>query len=102
MTDFAARTGLTASGREQRYLWTDAFAVQNFLALGHEDLASRLIDRVHHTLGRHRGDDGRHGWLSREGETRPTLNGLRIGKDLPERVETEPFDRELEWDRDGQ
>jgi len=34
MTDFAERTGLTAgSRRPKRYLWTDAFAVCNFLEL---------------------------------------------------------------------
>src|SRR5216684_2205383 len=28
--------------------------------------------------------------------------GLRIGKKLPERSAGEPFDEQLEWDRDGQ
>jgi hypothetical protein len=46
------------------------------------------------------------GWLSglteREGEAHPTRGGLRIGKELPERREDEPFDEQLEWERDGQ
>lgn len=102
MAEFGDRTGLTARRPEQRYLWTDAYAVMNFLALGREDVARKLVDHVHHTLGRHRGDDGRHGWLSPLGEARPTLGGLRIGKELPERAATERNDPHLEWERDGQ
>jgi len=33
MLGFAERTGLIGDGPQQRYLWTDAFAVCNFLAL---------------------------------------------------------------------
>ena len=66
----------------------------------------RLIDRVHQTLGRHRDDDPRTGWLSgleeAAAEEHPTRGGLRIGKRLPERRPDEPFDERLEWDRDGQ
>lgn len=113
MLDFAERTGLTSDEPGRRYLWTDAFAVCNFLELaratgdgGYADLARRLVDRVHHELGRHRPDDARSGWLSglegAEAERHPTLGGLRIGKLLPERSETEPLDEELEWERDGQ
>lgn len=114
MKDFAERTGLAGSGATPRhYLWTDAFAVCNFLELGrqtgdrqYEDLARRLVDQVHHVLGRHRGDDGRSGWLSglnnKEGEEHPTRGGLRIGKALPERRPDAPFDEQLEWERDGQ
>jgi hypothetical protein len=113
MNNFAWRTGLTSDRPKRRYLWTDAFAVCNFLGLAHTtgdrrytDLALRLVDQVHHTLGQHRDDDPRHGWLSglseREGEFHPTLGGLRIGKSLPERGVDEPFDEQLEWDRDGQ
>jgi len=113
MTGFAERTGLTSERPAQRYLWTDAFAVCNFLGLArltgderYTALGERLVDQVHHTLGRHRGDDGRRGWLSglgeREGEAHPTRGGLRIGKRLPERGPSEPFDEALEWDRDGQ
>ncbi len=66
----------------------------------------RLLDHVHHTLGRHRDDDTRDGWLSgfseHGGEQHPTRGGLRIGKNLPERGPFEPFDARKEWDRDGQ
>src|SRR5687768_13053132 len=106
MTRFADRTGVTGDREQKRYLWTDAFAVCNFLALGQTDLATRLVDRVHHTLGRHRDDDARIGWISglpaAEGEAHPTRGGLRIGKPLPERGPTDPFSEPLEWERDGQ
>lgn len=113
MTSFAERTGLTSRRAPQRYLWTDAFAVCNFLGLArrggqerYRHLALSLVEQVHHTLGKHRSDDPRTGWLSRlgetEGESQPTLGGLRIGKKLPERRIDEPFDPELEWERDGQ
>lgn len=106
MASFADRTGLTGTGRQRRYLWTDAFAVCNFLGLGRIDDALALIGRVHHVLGRHRADDARRGWISglseADGEAHPTLGGLRIGKPLPERQAGEPLDDRLEWDRDGQ
>ncbi|HSH12095.1 MAG TPA: hypothetical protein VLA15_00030 [Desulfurivibrionaceae bacterium] len=114
MGDFAAATGLLPPGPEpRRYLWTDAFAVANFIELyrqtGEEeyrDLALRLVAQVHLVLGRHRPDDARGGWLSglseEEGGRHPTLGGLRIGKPLPERGPNEPVDQQLEWERDGQ
>ncbi len=68
--------------RGKRYLWTDAFAVCNLLALGRKDLARELVDKVYRTLG--------------------VQKGLRIGKPLPEREPGEPYDDRLEWDRDGQ
>ena len=113
MMNFAERTGLTSNRAPQRYLWTDAFAICNFLGLarltGNEHytkLALRLVDQVHHTLGQHRAGDSRSGWISglseQEGELHPTQAGLRIGKKLPERTPGEPFDDQLEWDRDGQ
>jgi len=114
MADFAAVTGLTPSERQpSRYLWTDAFAVANFLELhrltGAEeylDLARQLVDQVHYVLGRHRPDDSRSGRLSglseEEGAQHPTAGGLRIGKPLPERSPAEPPDEQLEWERDGQ
>ena len=113
MTNFAERTGLASERPPRRYLWTDAFAVCNFLGLAHAtgeerytELALRLVDQVHDTLGRHRVDDPRNGWISglseHEGEIHPTRGGLRIGKKLPERGTDEPFDERLEWDRDGQ
>jgi hypothetical protein len=113
MEGFAERTGLTSAVPQKRYLWTDAFAVCNFLGLAratgderYRELALRLVDRVHHTLGRHRPDDPRQGWISgldeAGGEEHPTRGGLRIGKELPERGPHDPFDDRLEWDRDGQ
>jgi len=113
MLRFAERTGLGFEHPPRRYLWTDAFAVCNFLALdratgdsSYRELALELVERVHHTLGRHRPDDARRGWISGlsepEGEAHPTRGGLRIGKPLPERAPGEPLDDRLEWDRDGQ
>ncbi len=114
MADFARLTGLEpADPHPRRYLWTDAFAVCNYLQLfgrtgdeAYRDLGLRLVDQVHHTLGRHRDDDPRRGWISgldeEEGETHPTAGGLRIGKELNERGPGEPFDDWLEWERDGQ
>lgn len=106
MTRFVERTGATGTARPRRYLWTDAFAVCNLLALEHADLARTLIDRVHRALGRHRDDDTRSGWISglseQDGEAHPTLGGLRIGKPLPERSPDERLDERLEWERDGQ
>jgi hypothetical protein len=116
MMSFAERTGLNSDDPQRpqtRYLWTDAFAVCNFLGLAratgiphYTELAVRLIDRVHHVLGRYRTDDPRSGWLSglgeEEGQAHPTRGGLRIGKMLPERRPGEPFDEHLEWQRDGQ
>jgi hypothetical protein len=114
MGDFADLTGLSAAGEVQRrYLWTDAFAVCNFLELynrtneeSYKSLAMLLVDQVHRILGRHREDDHRSGWISglndREGLLHPTVGGLRIGKKLNERSPRDPFDDQLEWDRDGQ
>lgn len=114
MLDFADRTGLTETGSPpRRYLWTDAFAVCNFLELYHAsqqrswlELALKLVDQVHHTLGRQRTDGAKSGWLSgleaEEGELHPTRGGLRIGKKVNERAQDEPMDERLEWERDGQ
>ena len=113
MAEFARRTGLTSQRPQRRYLWTDAFAVCNGIALthatgdpGHGELALRLVERVHAVLGRHRHDDPRTGWISglddAAGRAHPTRGGLRIGKPLPERRRDEPYDERLEWDRDGQ
>lgn len=135
MEQFAKRTGLLtaaeqASPRSQRapaqtrYLWTDAFAVCNFLGLArhfassgddsgrrkYEHLAYVLVDSVHDILGRHRADDPdqnrRLKWLSglpdEEARQHPTLGGLRIGKRDPERRADEAYDSSEEWDRDGQ
>ncbi|NUS38506.1 MAG: hypothetical protein HOQ02_05730 [Lysobacter sp.] len=106
MRDFAERTGLTGAEAARRYLWTDAFAVCNFLGLAETALATRLVEQVHAVLGAHRPDDTRHGPLSgldaAAARRHPTQGGLRIGKPLPERAPGEPPDPRLEWDRDGQ
>ncbi len=114
MEDFAELTGLEpVSDDPKRYLWTDAFAVCNYLELFRLtedktclDLALRLVDQVHHILGKHRDDDTRYGWIGGlddiEGENHPTKGGLRIGKLLNERQSNEPYDERLEWDQDGQ
>lgn len=114
MDDFLTRTGIQGSGGDpgRRYLWTDAFAVQACFALYHLldrreyfEYALKLIDQVHGVLGRHRKDDPRTGWISglsgEEGKAHPTAGGLRIGKELPERPSEEPFNQQLEWERDG-
>ena len=113
MIRFAERTGISSDLSPQRYVWTDAFAVCNFLGLAKETgeqrystLALRLVEQVHHVLGTYRADDSRTGWISglgeQEGEAHPTRGGLRIGKPLPERALGEPSDDQLEWERDGQ
>ena len=114
MTEFSDSTGLSTGEKSpRRYLWTDAFAVCNFLELYQrtgddrwQNLALRLVDQVHYTLGRHREDDPRTGWISghteEEGRKHPTSGGLRIGKQMNERKPDDPYDDDLEWDRDGQ
>jgi len=114
MLDFAIRTGIGSDQfPSKRYLWTDAFAVFNFLSLyrftsdeKHLRHARRLIDLVHETLGRHHPDDTREGWISglgeEEGRAHPTRAGLRIGKPLVERTPDDPYEMRLEWERDGQ
>jgi len=116
MIKFAKMTGLSPEGSlplPKRYLWTDAYAVCNFLGLYRQTnneqyrrFALLLVDQVHATLGRHRRDDPRTGWISgldeEEGRRHPTKGGLRIGKEMKERRPEEPFDELLEWDRDGQ
>ena len=59
MLRFEERTGLRSARPQQRYLWTDAFAVCNFVGLaratgdGHYlGLALALVDRVHDVLGK--------------------------------------------------
>jgi hypothetical protein len=120
MNRFASRTGLLKSyddSLSRRYLWTDAFAVCNFLGFaatedqrrdGYEVLALDTVMSVHGSLGRFRADDlercGK--WLSglpeEEGKKHPTAGGLRIGKKLRERSISDPIDSNTEWDRDGQ
>jgi len=114
MADYGDRTGLTTdSHAPKRYLWTDAFAVCNFLELfyqtGEEQFkqdAFALVDQVHAVLGRYRDDDPRTGWISglteEKGKLHPTVGGLRIGKKFNERQSGEPYDERQEWDLDGQ
>jgi hypothetical protein len=114
MVEFAQRTGLSPVAQNpRRYLWTDAFAVCNFLELyertgdqKYRRYASQLIDQVHRVLGRYRSDDVCKGWISglddEKGCHQPTLGGLRIGKPLRERGANESIDEQREWDRDGQ
>ena len=130
MRDFAVSTGLNIDlinsnieGLSQqesqliieptRYLWTDAFAVCNYLELyrqtGEEEQLQQaldLVDQVHQTLGRHHKESQRHGWISglddEQACLHPTQGGLRIGKILNQRQINEPFDEQLEWERDGQ
>jgi hypothetical protein len=129
MTEYAVNTGVIGErgSQQRRYLWTDAYAVCNFLGMYHEsgdirDLnhCLQLVENVHHCLGQHRADDYRHrvGWISgltrEEGESHPTCGGLRIGKPHAEPpphfddsgrsggCSLEPTDRHLEWDQDGQ
>jgi hypothetical protein len=115
MDDFAQRSGIDgdAGDSTRRYLWTDAFAVQSFFGLSHIyasdknfNRAFKLIQLVHEHLGKHHPKDERTGWISglpeEEGEKHPTITGLRIGKNMPEREPTVPFNERLEWERDGQ
>ena len=114
MLEFAGQTGLLPQGKPlRRYLWTDAFAVCNFLELyrrtgddSFKSLALLLVNQVHEQLGRHREDDARTGWLSGldegEGIRHPTAGGLRIGKKIERTGLADPLDEDLEWDRDGQ
>jgi hypothetical protein len=114
MSDFAEATGLTCALPEpRRYLWTDAFAVCNYLELYRQtgnvedlQLALKLVDQVHHTLGKFHQDSIHSGWLSgldeEQARLHPTIAGLRIGKQLNERQANEVYDDRLEWDRDGQ
>ena len=96
MSDFAASTGLSDTSREpRRYLWTDAFAVCNYLELYRQtaeqtflQLALKLVKQVHKVLGRHRKDSVHSGWISgldeEQARWHPTAGGLRIGKRLDE------------------
>lgn len=111
MTHFAVNTGLDPEfSSPVRYLWTDAFAVCNYMGLynltgdtHYLDLGTKLINQVHQVLGKFR---DRSGWISgldkKTGEKHPTLGGLRIGKKMDEREQNQEYDEILEWERDGQ
>jgi len=71
-----------------RYLWTDAFGVCNLISLYHVtkdkqflEFADVLINDVHDVLGKDRAGRARLGNATNE---RPTLGGLRIGKEKEE------------------
>ncbi len=108
------RTGITGNGdASDRYLWTDAFAVQGLFGLHHisknehyKKQALQLIDRVHEHLGSFHPDDSRKGRISglseEEATLHPTMAGLRIGKKLHERRKDESYNAQLEGERDGQ
>jgi hypothetical protein len=114
MNEFAMNTGLANPDRTPiRYLWTDSFAVCNYIELYKQtneyqylDLAHRLVDQVHHVLGKYRGDQTNKGWISglddKSAENHPTSGGLRIGKQFNERSPQVAFNEDKEWDMDGQ
>ena len=114
MADYASSTGLSDASREpRRYLWTDAFAVCNYLQLYAQSgkhnflqLALDLVEQVHSTLGQYRKDSCHCGWISglekEQAVKHPTRGGLRIGKQLDERQLGEPIDEDQEWNQDGQ
>ena len=112
MEKFASYTGLEPEIPHPKcYLWTDAFAVCNYVELYKRmndecylDLALKLIYQVHHILGKNREDNPNLGWISglddEDGEKHQTIGGLRIGKEMKERLPTESYNDPLEWDRD--
>jgi len=113
MDAFAERTGLAGASAARRYLWTDAFAVCNYLSLHQTrgddaflERAAQLVNQVHEVLGAYAENDARSGWLGGMNDVEharaPTRAGLRIGKQSPERGPNEAFDEREEWDRDGQ
>jgi len=111
MDNFAVNTGLyPESSKPVRYLWTDAFAVCNYMGLfnltgdtEYLDMGSKLINQVHQVLGKWRDKSG---WISgldeTTGKNHPTIGGLRIGKKLGERGLNQEYDEVLEWEMDGQ
>jgi hypothetical protein len=114
MKEFASNTGLNPEASNPiRYLWTDAFAVCNYLELykrtnkiEYLNLALQLIEQVHHILGKNRGENKKKTWISgldeKSGDIHPTIGGLRIGKEMNERMPGEPYNEILEWEMDGQ
>ncbi|MDB4279731.1 hypothetical protein N9865_02745 [Paraglaciecola sp.] len=106
--------GINSSAiQPHRYLWTDAFAVCNYLSLYRQSAtpiflqqALQLVSQVHQVLGQHRKDSAHNGWLSglddEQARLHPTLGGLRIGKALNERSKDDPINESLEWQQDGQ
>lgn len=68
MQKFAKHSGLSSTNStlpaaeteptSSRYLWTDSYAVCNFLALGQPEQARALVIKVHQTLARERPPKG--------------------------------------------
>jgi len=118
MQKFAIATqvsaGIDSSAiQPHRYLWTDAFAVCNYLSLYRQSAtpiflqqALQLVSQVHQVLGQQRKESAYNGWLSgldeEQARLHPTLGGLRIGKALNERSKDDPINESLEWQQDGQ
>lgn len=118
MQRFAIATQLSttinsSATQPRRYLWTDAFAVCNYLSLYRQSAtpfflqqALQLVSQVHQVLGQERKDSGHKGWLSGldddQAQLHPTIAGLRIGKALNQRSEDDPVNDVLEWQQDGQ
>ncbi|CEM34200.1 unnamed protein product [Vitrella brassicaformis CCMP3155] len=84
--------GPTSQGSQRRYLWTDAFAVCNYVSLAHRagqegdgqlramylTMAARLIDTVHASLGTPRSEE--YPMIPSEHNSPSGFKGLRIGK----------------------
>ncbi len=109
MEAFVHQSGMREKNGGERYLWTDAFAVCNFVSLYERTREGRwltyareLVEAVHAVLGAFHPDDARSGRLSGADAEHPTRGGLRIGKPLIERGVGEAYDEQREWDRDGQ
>ena len=114
MLRFAQKTGLApGSGSPVRYLWTDAYAVCNFLELhrrtndgNYLKSATDLVGQVHETLAgtvkMTAGKGGSAGCRKRKAVFTLQQAGLRIGKTRPDRRQHVSADADLEWDRDGQ
>lgn len=119
MAKYAIDTGLLSdpeTGEKhlpRRYLWTDAFAVCNYIGFYKcysnpvfLEQALALVEQVHCVLGRHRDDSPKCGWLSGldddEAKLHPTAGGLRIGKPLDESHVDTKVHASLEWQQDGQ
>ncbi|AEP29421.1 hypothetical protein [Brumicola nitratireducens] len=119
MTQYAIDTGLArdpesgAKNPPRRYLWTDAFAVCNYLgfykrhsAPAFLQQALTLVEQVHCVLGKHREDSSKKGWISGlddvEAKRHPTAGGLRIGKPLNESNADTEVNSSAEWQQDGQ
>lgn len=77
MDQFAMKPGLSYDSHSQKshapihYLWTDAFAVCNYLGLYHQsakplflEQAVRMVEQVHYRLAKPRKDNNKTGWVN--------------------------------------